>query len=191
MFSTSISKSNRLLKVILGLCLLLIGATFILGKTSFIKIGSNNVSASEPIQISGFDQTEYDDAKLPDRVIVPSVSIDLSVKKAEIIDGYWQVFDDSAAWGAGSAVPSEVGNQVIFAHARKGLFLPLKNVKVGDTIYILTKEEYFKYKVDQLKEVYPSQIEVISPTEDETLTLYTCSGYRDSKRLIVVAKRLL
>jgi len=28
------------------------------------------------------------------------------------------------------------------------------------------------------------------PTPDETLTLYTCSGFADSKRLIVTAKRL-
>lgn len=191
MFSTSFNQSSRLLKLILGVCLVLIGTSIIIGKVNFPKSKENEISESNPIEISGFNQTDYDENKLPRRVIIPSVSIDLAIRQAEIVGGYWQVFDDSAAWGTGSAIPGENGNQVIFAHARKGLFLPLRNVRVGDTIYILTQDKYFEYKVDQLKEVYPNQVEVISPTENETLTLYTCSGFGDSKRLIVVAKRLL
>ena len=49
---------------------------------------------------------------------------------------------------------------------------------------------WFNYTVSEIKEVIPSQIEVIAPTPDETLTLYTCSGFGDSMRLIVIAKRV-
>jgi len=56
-------------------------------------------------------------------------------------------------------------------------------------IYVLTKNEWFSYEVSDVKEVLPNQTEVIKPTDDERLTLYTCSGFADTKRLIVTARR--
>lgn len=144
--------------------------------------------ANEPVEIKGLSEKEAV-GELPKRIIIPDLSINLEVRKAEIISGFWEVFSDGAAWGSGSGLPGEAGNQVIFAHAREGLFLPLKNIKTDMAIYVLTDDNWYGYKVKEIKEVYPDQIEVISPTEDETLTLYTCSGFKDSKRLIVVAKR--
>ena len=43
---------------------------------------------------------------------------------------------------------------------------------------------------EEIKLAYPNEVEVIAPTEDETLTLYTCSGFNDEKRLVVVGKRI-
>jgi LPXTG-site transpeptidase (sortase) family protein len=123
-------------------------------------------------------------------VIIPAVSIDITVQHAKIIAGYWQVFNDTAAWGEESGYPGKPGNQVIFAHARKGLFLPLKDVTTGMKVYVMTDNAWYAYEVKEIKAVYPNQKEVIAPTTDETLTLYTCTGYEDSKRLIVIAKRV-
>lgn len=125
----------------------------------------------------------------PNRVLLPSLGIDLPVKEAKVINGYWQVFPDSAGFGLGSAYPGDQGNQVIFAHARQGLFADLPKLNLNDRIYVLTGSEWYQYNVVAKKEVYPNQVEVIKPTSDETLTLYTCSGFADKKRLIVVAKR--
>lgn len=129
-------------------------------------------------------------SSLPTRIIIPSVSIDTSVKKALIISGFWQVFPDSAAWGEQSGIPGQIGNQVIFAHKRSELFLPLKDIAVGAKIYVLTDDKSYSYEVKEIKEVKPNQIEVVAPTTDETLTLYTCSGFGDIERLIVIAKRV-
>jgi len=126
----------------------------------------------------------------PIRIIIPVLNVDLPVKEAKAVKGYWEVFADSAGYGIGSAYPDEVGNQVIFAHAKQGLFLPLKEAKLGQIIYVLTKNAWYSYMIDEIKEVIPSQTEVIAPTKDAILTLYTCSGFADSKRLIVVAKRI-
>lgn len=126
--------------------------------------------------------------KTPVRIMIPSVQIDLPVKEAKIVNGYWEVFPTGAGFGLGSAYPDEIGNTVIFAHARKGMFLPLKEVKVKDNIYVFTKDKWYGYKVEEIKEVLPSQIEVIAPTKNRTLTLFTCTGFADSKRLIVMAK---
>lgn len=140
--------------------------------------------------VNGYTAERQISNALPTRIIIPSVSIDTPIKKALIIRGYWQVFADSAAWGDQSGIPGQIGNQVIFAHKRSGLFLPLKDVKVKDKIYVLTDGKSYSYEVEEIKEVKPNQIEVIAPTTDETLTLYTCSGFGDIERLIIVAKRV-
>jgi sortase A len=116
------------------------------------------------------------------------LGIDLEVERSAIVDGYWKVYEDKAGWGEGSGYPGQIGNQVIFAHARKGLFLPLQSIKVGENIYVLTDTSWFVYEVYERKEVNPNQTEVIEPTDEEILTLYTCSGYEDSNRLIVKAR---
>src|SRR3989304_6118979 len=205
-------KKKNLSKLGLGIALVVLGAILISGRN---QIASNIFSTSfadEPVEIVGFENFEADDAKLPKRIIIPELSIDLSVKKAQIKGGYWEVFSDAAGWGEGSGLPDEAGNQVIFAHARKNLFLPLREVKAGTRIYVMNESQlslstlpsevasafqnkgaenirtssWYSYEVVDIKEVYPNQTEVIEPTDDETLTLYTCSGFADSKRLIVV-----
>jgi LPXTG-site transpeptidase (sortase) family protein len=144
----------------------------------FYKPGNSNIYGAQNIAANG-----------PTRIIIPEISIDLGIKKAKIINGYWEVFDDSAAWGEGSGELGKPGNMVIFAHDTKGLFYTLKDIKIGDIIYIYGQETY-SYKVTEIKNTIPSDLSVIAPTKDQTLTLYTCSGPLDSKRLVVVAKRL-
>ncbi|OGG26637.1 hypothetical protein A2960_00500 [Candidatus Gottesmanbacteria bacterium RIFCSPLOWO2_01_FULL_39_12b] len=127
----------------------------------------------------------------PVRIVIPALEIDIPVKEAKIVKGYWEVFTDSAGFGSGTAYPEEMGNQVVFAHARKGLFLPLKNAKLRQDIYIFTKDKWYSYQIEDIKEVLPSQTEVIAPSSESILTLYTCSGFADSKRLIIRAKKIL
>lgn len=126
----------------------------------------------------------------PLRIVIPTLDLDVAIKEAKVVKGYWEVFGDSAGFGLGSAFPDEAGNQVIFAHARAGLFLPLRQAKIDQSIYILTKDSWYAYKITEIKEVLPNQTEVIAPTKEAVLTLYTCSGFADSKRLIVIAKRI-
>jgi len=146
------------------------------------KINGNN-----PIKISasflGAKGTRND----PVRILIPSVGIDLKVIDAPIINGYWELSDNTASYGLGSGLPGTKGNTVIFAHAREGLFYNLKDVKVNDTVYVFTKNNWFRYKVNKITAVYPNQTEIISPTKNEVLTLYTCTGFYDEKRLIVRA----
>lgn len=173
----------------LGLALVLTGVLLIFGRNSRLPNPSTTFE-NEPIKIEDLSDNLSDEEKLPQKIIIPKLSIDLAVRKAEVENGYWEVFEDSAGWGSGSGLPGETGNQVIFAHAREGLFSPLRSIKVGMIIYVMTYNDWYSYKVSEIKEVFPQQTEVIGSTEDETLTLYTCSGFSDSKRLIIVSKRV-
>ncbi len=120
-------------------------------------------------------------------IIIPRLNIDLSVAPSKIKNGYWEVSETSASHGEGSANPGENGNVVVFAHAREGLFLGLRGVEKGDTVYILTANRWYKYKVSEIVNVYPNDITTVAPTNSEVLTLFTCSGFFDEKRLIVKA----
>ena len=181
-------KEPTIPRLALGSALILLGILLFFGRKQS-QIPQSTTFENEPVKVELLQNGEVGESKIPKRIVVPNISIDLVVKKAKIINGYWEVFTDTAGWGEGSGVPGEKGNQVIFAHAREGLFKPLQFIKVDDRIYIFTNSVWYSYKVQDIKEVYPNQTEVIAPTEDEILTLYRCSGYADTKRLIVIARR--
>lgn len=185
---TSVWKA-RIILLVLGLILLFPG--LFLSQPPKGRPFEANSFISEPVKVESGLLREKAQGDLPVRIVIPSVEIDVAVRPARIVNGYWELFDDVAGFGQGSAYPGEVGNTVIFAHTRSGLFINLKNIKKGEGVYVITKDKWFSYQVDKITEVLPSQTEVIAPTPDETLTLYTCSGFADSKRLIVTAKRSL
>lgn len=176
-------------KLSLGISLLLLGAILVFGSKPQKEVVVNSF-ANEPVDASLVSNNQTESISYPTRVVVPNVGIDLPVKPAKIIEGYWEVFDDVAGWGEGSGMPGHIGNQVIFAHARENLFSNLSDIKENDSVYILTDERWYYYNVETVKTVYPGNIEVIASTDVEVLTLYTCSGFKDEKRLIVTAKRL-
>jgi sortase A len=72
-----------------------------------------------------------------------------------------------------SRVDSDSGNIGIAAH-RDGFFRPLKDIAVGDLIQLETVLDRRDYQVTSLKVVDPSDVSVLDPTPDATLTLVTC-----------------
>jgi LPXTG-site transpeptidase (sortase) family protein len=182
-------KENKPSKLALGIALFVVGLILLSkGQEKSANNMTTTTFANEPIVVEGFTEKDYQSFPNPKRIVIPKLGIDLEVDRANVVDGYWKVYEDKAGWGEGSGFPGQPGNQVIFAHARDGLFLPLQTIKVDDEVYILTDLQWFKYKVAEIKEVEPNKTEVIAPTDAEILTLYTCSGYKDTKRLIVIAQ---
>lgn len=181
-------RTKKLLKIAFALILVCAGGLIIL-KDNFINDSIVSSFSEEPIKVVQFDLQNIPEENKPKQIIIPKLKIDLKIKESKVISGYWEVFDNGAGWGEGSSPPGYPGNQVIFAHAKEGLFGNLDNIKTDDQIYVFNQNNWYVYKVTEVKEVYPGQTEVIEQTEDERLTLYTCSGFRDQKRLVVVAKR--
>lgn len=144
----------------------------------------NTRASEEPIKMS-FDSSKREST--PVRILIPKYDIDLPITFSKIKNGYWELSETTASHGQGSANPGESGNTVIFAHAREGLFYNLRNIKKDDVVYVFTKDRWYKYRIDEIKAIYPSQTETIAPTNNEILTLFTCSGFFDEKRLIVKA----
>ena len=73
----------------------------------------------------------------------------------------------------GTADPSEDGNVGIAGH-RDGYFRGLKDLKIGDAIELETVDHTLHYRVSDLRIVGPTDVDVLDPTDEPSLTLVTC-----------------
>jgi sortase A len=73
----------------------------------------------------------------------------------------------------GTARVDSVGNLGIAAH-RDGFFRVLKDIEIGDSIDMLTHQGKTEFVVSSITIVDPSDISVLAPTDDPTITLVTC-----------------
>jgi sortase A len=73
----------------------------------------------------------------------------------------------------GTALPGEPGNIGIAGH-RDTYFRALKNIQMGDEIWIQTATGLSRYKVDRVQIVAPDDIRVLAPSAASAITLVTC-----------------
>ena len=73
----------------------------------------------------------------------------------------------------GTSMPGEGGNIGVAGH-RDTFFRPLRFVRNGDEIELITPVGELRYKVVSTEIVEPNEVRVLYPTERETLTLVTC-----------------
>jgi sortase A len=92
-----------------------------------------------------------------------------------------------------TALPGEQGNVVLTAH-RDSFFRPLRNIRQGDAITIETLRGEYEYQVDWTEVVSPSDVQVLEPSGENTLTLVTCFPFYyigpAPKRFIVRAHQI-
>jgi sortase A len=69
--------------------------------------------------------------------------------------------------------PWDPGNSALAGH-RDGVFRPLKDILIGDTLRLVTYRGDFDYRVTETLVVNPEEIWVLAPTASRTLTLVTC-----------------
>lgn len=125
------------------------------------------------------------------RLVIPQMGLD-----AEIFES-----KDSSALKKGmwrrpkTSTPDKGGNTVIAGHRflykdpTSAIFYHLDKVKVGDEFALYWQGKEYKYKVETIKTVEPSQTEIEENTTDPILTLYTCTPLWTSKqRLVIISK---
>jgi sortase A len=74
---------------------------------------------------------------------------------------------------SGTVGPGEPGNMGVAAH-RDGFFRKLKDVHVGDTIELAASGGNYKYTVENIEIVDPSNVSVLRSQPQPSLTLVTC-----------------
>jgi sortase A len=102
----------------------------------------------------------------------------------------------------GTALPGKRGNSVVFGHSVLPIFYNPKdyisifstvpNLKIGDEILVSYDGMNYKYKVETLVEVFPTDIQILEQdSSDSFISLVTCvppGDPRKPKRLIVKAR---
>ena len=79
----------------------------------------------------------------------------------------------------------------MYGHNWTSLLKNLPQVRTGERVYVImedgTKREF---KIEYTATVNSDQTYIIDNTPDTRITIYTCVGFLDSKRFVVVAKPL-
>jgi sortase A len=120
------------------------------------------------------------------QIQIPAISVDAPIVQG---DG-WEQLKKGVAQHTGSANPGEVGNVVLSAHndVFGEIFRNLDELKEGELITIYTATHAYTYVIQNIQIVLPTDVEVMAPTPDPTVTLISCYPYMvDNKRIVVQA----
>ncbi|MDH5533839.1 MAG: sortase [Candidatus Pacebacteria bacterium] len=115
--------------------------------------------------------------------------IDTPIETQILQDNHWTISEKEASYLDQSARPGEAGNIIIYGHNTRKILGNIRALQGNEEILVTTDDgEEHVYTIETIVEVDPSQTKYLEPTEEETLTLYTCSGFFDKQRFIIQAK---
>jgi sortase A len=102
----------------------------------------------------------------------------------------WEQLKKGVAQHIGSSDPGVSGNLVLSAHNDifGELFRDLDRLQPGDEIVVSTATREYVYRVTGLRIVEPTEVSVMEPTSNATITLISCYPYLiDTQRIVVFA----
>jgi sortase A len=103
----------------------------------------------------------------------------------------WEQLKKGVGQHIGSADPGQVGNIVLSAHDDifGEIFRNLDQLQAGDRVVLYTTQKQYVYVITASQIVAPTQVEVMNPTGEPTVTLISCYPYLvDRQRIVVFAK---
>lgn len=122
----------------------------------------------------------------PTRVVISALGID-----ASIVPGTdWEQLKKGVGHQPGTANPGERGNLVLAAHNDifGEIFRDLDRLRPGDEIVVYAIDQSYRYVVAETRIVAPTDVEVMNPTSEPTVTLISCYPYLvDTQRIVVIA----
>ncbi len=169
---------------------LAIGIIFILWSGLLFYVRNfSNILAFEEIPSGIAIETHQ---SIPKTLIIPIINKQLNIYPGVVTDDKWGTTESGVSFLATSPVPGSLGNSILYGHNWNTILGNLNKVKPGEEIIIeFSNNERKVFVVENTAVVNPTQVSVIENTTDTRLTLYTCTGFLDSKRLVVVAKPLI
>jgi LPXTG-site transpeptidase (sortase) family protein len=144
---------------------------------------------------------------IPTRLIIPSIAVDSEIEPVgsyvvEINDQKYRQWDTSinhVGWHNRSARLGQAGNTVLAGHSDifAMVFENLRRLEPGEAVYVTSGDQVYGYIISEVVEVQEAGVSLaqrvangrlISDTEDERLTLITCSRPGATHRIVVVAR---
>lgn len=115
--------------------------------------------------------------------------VDTDITPATLQNGKWSIDPLTATYLVQAAHPGEGGNTVIYGHNTREILGNIRVLVPGEKITLTTDDGVaHQYEVEWTKEVAPTDVSAVQPTDHEALTLFTCSGLLDSMRFVVRAR---
>lgn len=114
-------------------------------------------------------------------IFVPIIPVEVTKKK-------WPTTEQGVAYMTSSPLPGQKGNSVLYGHNWSNILGHLYKTHIGDEVIITYQDgEVALFKVVFIGIVTPDQTHIIEPSSDTRVTIYTCAGIFDDKRLVVTA----
>lgn len=125
----------------------------------------------------------------PKKLIIEDLKIDLPIFPAQINSRVWQVSDKGVSFLSTSSVPGEKGNSILYGHNWTNILGKLTKIKPDQIIKIVYNDGSIKnFVVESTQIVSWKDTSILNQTDDSKVTIYTCTGFLDSKRFVTVAK---
>ncbi|MBI2028304.1 MAG: sortase [Candidatus Levybacteria bacterium] len=114
--------------------------------------------------------------------------MDLEIFPAKIVNNRWEITAQGVSYLSSSPLPGEKGNSVLYGHNWTNILGNLIKIKPGEEIVIVSNRNNKRtFVVEHISVVDPENTQILANTSDRRITLYTCSGFLDSKRFVVTA----
>jgi sortase A len=120
------------------------------------------------------------------RIQIPAINVDAPV----VLGDGWEQLKLGVAQHAGTPNPGENGNLVLSGHndVFGEVFRYLERLMPGDVVIVFTFQRQYTYVITGTQIVQPTQVEVMDPTLNPTLTLISCHPYLvDNHRIVASA----
>ena len=125
----------------------------------------------------------------PTWISIPKVQMELPIVEEAISRGVWGIADNGISHLNTSANPQEEGPIILYGHNTNDRFGPIRWLSAGDTITLTAGgNKQFAYTVTQTLDVAPDKVSILLSQKGQTLILYTCDGFADLQRFVVIAK---
>ncbi len=123
------------------------------------------------------------------RLVIPSIALD-----TEFFEGGEWVLNQGPWKRPNTSTPDQGGNTVIAGHRfsygsdGRWIFYHLDKIQPGERIGVYWQGDEYIYEVNGSQIVEPTAIEIEGPTDNDQLTLYTCTPlWTAAQRLVVTA----
>ena len=125
----------------------------------------------------------------PTRINIPKIERNLEISDGFVSDNRWTVAKTGVSYLTTSGVLGKEGNVVLYGHNTKDVLGGLWKVQNGDIVEVTADSgRVYRYEIFERKEVKPNAVEILDNVGDSRLTIYTCSGFLDTARFVVVGK---
>jgi LPXTG-site transpeptidase (sortase) family protein len=152
------------------------------------------VGQHTPISISANNASEVKQAadSPPDSSASNTLFIESLGMSEVIYEGGLEQLKKGVLRRSQTSTPTKGSNTVLvghrFAYGSRGVFYHLDKVKTGDRIVLHWEGKSYAYNVSEVIVVPPSQVSIEQPTEEDILTLYTCTPlWTATDRLVIRA----
>lgn len=124
---------------------------------------------------------------IPMRIDINHVHIHLPLYPSTVRNNVWETTTLGASFLTTTPLPGDRGNSIIYAHNWTSLFGNLVSVHPGDKVEITYKNTPKKiFTIVYTDTVTPENVQILSSSQDNRITMYTCTGFFDMKRFVAV-----